>query len=59
MYTSASPGWRRRGLKRVQRSNLDQLILRAFSPTCAGTILDNICWSQSIDMSVAKQFYLC
>ena len=39
MYSSTSTGWRQRGLKRVLRSDLDQLIQRAFLPTCAGTII--------------------
>ena len=48
LYISASSSWRRRGLKRVPRSNLDQLLQREFLPTCSGTILYcNSTWSVS------------
>ena len=38
-YSSTSTSWRRLGLNRVPRSDLDWQIKRAFLPTCAGTIL--------------------
>ena len=39
LYSSTSTSWRQRGLKSVPRSDLDELIHRAFLPACAGTIL--------------------
>ena len=41
-YYGTSTRWRRRGLTRVPRSDLDQLIQRAFLPTCAGTVLYHV-----------------
>ena len=42
LYSYTSTSWRWRGLKKVPRRDLDQLIQRAFLPTCAGTILHTI-----------------
>ena len=41
-YSSASSSWRRRGLKRVPRIDLDNLIQSAFLSTCAITLLHQV-----------------
>ena len=46
-------GWRMRGLKRVPRSDLDQVIQRAFLSTCTGTIVAH----NSTGMYTAFMFY--
>ena len=37
--SSARTSWQRRGLKKVPRRDLDQLIQRAILSNCAGTIV--------------------
>ena len=39
MYYSTSTIWRQRGLERLPRNNLDQLIPRAFLSPCTGTAI--------------------